>query len=85
MTLTQILTILGLISDIVGVFLLYKYGLIAELHNAILTAADIKKNKEDEKEFKKSISKSKLALILLVSGFVLQLISAFIPIFITPK
>jgi hypothetical protein len=84
-TLTQILTILGLTSDIIGVLLLFKYGLIAELHNAILTANDIKKDKEDVKEFKKTISKSKLALILLVFGFILQLISAIIPIFINHK
>jgi hypothetical protein len=70
---SSILNIAGLCFDIVGIIILYRFGLLAELTAATLNSPDIKNEPDWERESKQYGWISKLGLILIVLGFLFQL------------
>ena len=79
-TLAEIINSLGLALDIVGVVLIFRYGLPEEVNR---TGASYFTNSpdpesEDAKKAKRYDKLSRFGLILLVAGFTLQIISNWI-------
>ena len=70
---SAILNIVGLCFDIVGIIILYRFGLLAELTAATLNSPNIKNEPDWEKESKQYGWISKLGLVLIVIGFLFQL------------
>jgi len=79
MNCSTIINSLGLIFDITGAVLIFFYGitplLTKEGGDVIITSS----KEENKKEYKKHSFWSKFGLLLLAFGFILQLISNFIP------
>lgn len=81
MTISNILNIIGLSFDIIGVLMLFKFGLPPEINRSGLIAICCEEEDENEKVKAKKYDKfSRIALGLIVFGFVFQLLSDF-PIF----
>ena len=75
-----IINMIGLIFDISGIILLYRFGMTAEL----IKAVDKKQYPEDSKEKiinTNIINKSTIGLRLIVIGFILQFSSTFIQMY----
>ncbi len=73
------LNTLGLILDIIGVVLLFKYGLpddISPSGSVSLDTEDV--NEDDIKLYKIYKRKSRIALGFLITGFILQAVSNYI-------
>ena len=81
MTLSNILNIIGLSFDIIGVLMLFKFGLPPDVHKGgvILLALDEEDGNETKKANKYEMF-SRIALGLIVFGFAFQLLSDF-PVF----
>lgn len=74
--LPRIINACGLISDIIGVLLLWKFGLpesISREGHDYLVTGDI--NESEKEKAKKYDTYAKIALLFIIIGFVLQLIS----------
>lgn len=74
---SSVLITLGLFLDVIGVFVLWKYGLpskVVEVHP--LAFADL--DEEDKKNNSNVVKISRIGLSLLVAGFILQLIGNWI-------
>lgn len=69
---------IGLALDAVGVVLLYFFGLTSDVHQGGASMVIVEGSEKDQKQAKRYSMFSKLALILLVVGFVLQIISNYI-------
>lgn len=75
-----VLNLIGLIADIVGVLILFQFGLLGELSGVILADANLSKGKTTQ-EIKKSRRYAfmpKLGLWLIIIGFSLQFISNYL-------
>ncbi|NIK93642.1 hypothetical protein GZ212_15890 [Mangrovimonas sp. CR14] len=67
---------IGLIFDIIGVIMLFKYGLPADVSkDGYIGLAIQETNYEDIRKWKKYNFWSRFALVLLILGFMLQIIS----------
>lgn len=67
---------LGLIFDIIGVLILFKYGLPSNVSkNGEVGMTFLTKDNEDEKKYKKYKFRSNIGLIIIIIGFILQIIS----------
>lgn len=78
MTASNVLNIIGLILDIFGVLMLFKYGLPPEVSKD--GAVYIICNEHDEEEIKKAkkyVRFSTIALSMLFIGFVFQILANF--------
>ena len=72
----DVINSVGLFLDIVGVFLLFRYGLpenVSQTGESFFSLADT--NEEEVKKWKRYKKLSYSALVFLVVGFVLQLVS----------
>jgi hypothetical protein len=83
MTCSNILNIIGLSLDIIGVLMLFKYGLPPDISKdgSVLISMDFGTKEEKEKrisEGKKYTKLSYTALVFLVGGFISQLIANII-------
>lgn len=77
------ISLLGLVLDVIGFTLLYKYGLYAEFSASILGSKDlIKQNTVKEtKEMKGVVNLSKVGFWLVIFGFIFQSTPTLIKIF----
>lgn len=77
--LATIVNSIGLVLDIAGALLLWKYGLPESISREGHVHLVLEKNNEEEKAKAKKYDRwSRLGLFLLVSGFFLQLVSNFL-------
>ncbi|HEY5405688.1 MAG TPA: hypothetical protein VIJ92_01310 [Ginsengibacter sp.] len=78
MTSPQILNCIGLTSDIIGVIMLFKYGLPSEINKDGYTGIIMEQEDEEQKvKWKKYNFFSYIALTLFIIGFVFQFSSNF--------
>jgi hypothetical protein len=78
MTLAQILNCIGLTFDIIGVIMLFKYGLPSDINKDGHIGIILDQEDEDEKErWKKYNFFSRIALTLVIVGFMFQFSSNF--------
>jgi hypothetical protein len=76
MTTQQIINVIGLVLDIIGILMLFKYGLPSDLNKkgSIFMVLEQVDNNEIKK-YKKYERLSYLALSLIIIGFILQALS----------
>ena len=76
MTVSNILNIIGLILDILGVLMLFKYGLPPEVSkDGAVYLICIEHDEEEIKKARKYVRFSTIALTLLIVGFVIQILA----------
>ena len=78
---TVIVSSVGLFLDIVGVVLLFKYGLPADVREkggTIISFGGGKRDEEAKREHRQYKRFSRIGLGFLIVGFVLQLVSNFL-------
>ena len=78
MACSNIINSVGLLFDILGVILLFKYGLPSKVHTPPAIALEQDLTDEEEKENNRTGRLAYSGLILLTLGFVLQLTSNFL-------
>ncbi|HWY10584.1 MAG TPA: hypothetical protein VN026_04615 [Bacteroidia bacterium] len=68
------LGLIGLILDIIGFYLLYNYGLLAELNKSILNKKELRKQNTltETKKMKYVVNLSSLGFWLVLFGFIFQ-------------
>ena len=67
---------LGLVLDIIGVLLLFRYGLPIDITNRGILG--ISQRMEKQKDDRRYLTRSYIGLSLLIIGFILQIVSNFI-------
>lgn len=78
---SQELNIIGLTSDIIGVLLLFKYGLPADLNKDGANVIEFQgTNIEEQKKWKRYNIWSKIGLCFIIVGFTFQIFSNLISI-----
>lgn len=76
MTTAQIINYIGLTFDIIGIIVLFKYGLPQEINKHGHGYLIVEQEDEEEKiKWEKYYFRSKLGLTSLIIGFILQIIS----------
>jgi hypothetical protein len=77
MTIQHCLNLTGLIFDIIGAIVLFKYGLPIETnkYGSIFLIAE-ESNIDEIKQHKKSESISKIGILLILLGFIFQFLSS---------
>lgn len=83
-SMANILTIIGLILDIIGAYILYKHGAIGDILNAIEGAVKIK-DPNFKTEENTSLKNSKIGFALLVVGFFFQFLAALLGLYNVPN
>ena len=79
MLLSKIFSIIGLTLDIIGVIMLFKYGLPANLDKEGNTYIIIEQQDEREKEqWNRFNVLSRIALALVILGFIFQLLAVIV-------
>jgi hypothetical protein len=73
-----LLSLLGLVFDVAGTILIFKFGLISDLQNAILESKEIANTPEEITDMKRNISKSKLGFCLIIMGFIFQFLGTLL-------
>jgi hypothetical protein len=73
-----ILNSAGLLLDIVGVVLLFKYGLPEEIRRSGSVSLSVGKDEKEAKRAKLYVRRGRLGLGLLIAGFFLQLVSNWV-------
>jgi hypothetical protein len=69
---------IGLVFDLIGVLLLFKYGLPSDISKEGVTTLSIGTvNNEEVNKWKKYSLWSKIGLVLISIGFILQIISNY--------
>ncbi len=84
MTLSNWLTVIGLITDIIGVIMLFIYGLPSKVKEKGSAFGGTETNEAERQRlaYNKSIElKARLGLGLLIAGFIFQIVANVTPLF----
>jgi len=79
MTTVQIINAVGLLFDISGVVILFKYGLPADVsRNGAIYKVYEQEDESEKRRWERYNSRSRIGLGLIIIGFVFQILSQFL-------
>ena len=80
MTTQQWINVLGLVFDIIGVLMLFVFGLPADLNkNGYIFKVNEEEDEEQKSKWRKYDKFSKIALTAIIIGFLMQMLSTIWP------